>query len=678
METTVLLMDLQKKKHHRFRDIGIVSESGAVGVLAGLVFLAKWAIWGQQEIAGDGAAYLLMAKGGVVDPPQSFHILTPWLAAIISPSNPSNGFALIAGLSFLGTAICIGLLVRRVVPDVSSSERFLAVALFMATGTGAMMFRFYCFTDALSYFLLAVACVAILSNSDRLLMVVTLIGIFNRETALFSMPVWFIYNAGRGTWVSLIRRGVFVLGPAAIGYYILHHTSLIFGYEAPHLNYLMPENILLLWRISISWLGNDNIYLGLAICVFLAYGPVWFLSGCGVFSFYNVRQKDARRAFLSLWGLAIPVLATLMIVDWRRGFQPLFPVMVISGILGMRLWVSGPKRAGWWVIGFSTIVAAAICSESWWYPPMRIPVSIAAAVWVIGICIGSYLERGEKQDVAEIETEQTSAVGYLPQECAERRRIWVILPTFNEAENLPLLLERLSKLHIDLQILVVDDNSPDGTAQLAAGLAKERTNLGLISREAKGGLGSAYVAGFEFALKQGADLIVTMDSDLSHQPEDLPHLIESIGKAGVVVGSRYVSGGQIVNWPKRRVFLSATANRFVRILFRMPIKDCTSGFRVYDRNTARTIVDRLPRSPGYSFQVETLYIAKSNGSVVREVPIRFVERANGESKMGMREIVLGAMILFWLRFGSPNSIAPIASNGEESSRTLFPAKGTEV
>jgi len=167
---------------------------------------------------------------------------------------------------------------------------------------------------------------------------------------------------------------------------------------------------------------------------------------------------------------------------------------------------------------------------------------------------------------------------------------WVILPTYCEAENLPVMLDRLDALRPELNILIVDDNSPDGTGEIAAEHAAVRPNIRVLRRGSKAGLGAAYLAGFEYALDAGADVVVTMDCDLSHQPEEIPSLVDAISNAGCVVGSRYVAGGRIENWPERRRFLSAAANRFVRLLFSMPIADCTSGYRAYRRDVIKDIL----------------------------------------------------------------------------------------
>ncbi len=228
---------------------------------------------------------------------------------------------------------------------------------------------------------------------------------------------------------------------------------------------------------------------------------------------------------------------------------------------------------------------------------------------------------------------------------------WVILPTFCEATNLPVMLRRLNLPTLKLNILVVDDNSPDGTADVAAAFAQKNHNIHLLRRKSKDGLGSAYLAGFKYALDAGADVVITMDCDLSHQPETLPSMIDSLGDAGCVVGSRYIVGGRIENWPKRRKLLSSAANRFVRLLFGMPVRDCTSGFRVYRRRVIEDILRSKPRSQGYSFLVEALQIAVAGPLTVKESPICFVERTSGQSKMGLREIISGAWTLILLRTG---------------------------
>lgn len=236
------------------------------------------------------------------------------------------------------------------------------------------------------------------------------------------------------------------------------------------------------------------------------------------------------------------------------------------------------------------------------------------------------------------------------------QKCWVVLPTYCEADNLGVVIERLTLTRLDLNILVVDDNSPDGTGDIAAALSRAHANIHILRRTSKSGLGSAYLAGFAHAIDAGAEVVVTMDSDLSHEPEVLPQLLGRLSGAGCVVGSRYISGGSIENWPLRRRILSTAANHFVGMLFRMPVKDCTSGYRVYRRAVIEDILRIGPRSQGYSFQVEALRAAVAGPLPVVESPIRFVERVSGKSKMGLREIVEGAAKLSTLRLGTPRML----------------------
>ena len=246
---------------------------------------------------------------------------------------------------------------------------------------------------------------------------------------------------------------------------------------------------------------------------------------------------------------------------------------------------------------------------------------------------------------------------------------WVILPTYCEADNLPRLLEQLKQPALDINILIVDDNSPDGTGDIAALLEKENPHIHLIRRASKQGLGSAYLTGFVYALDAGADVVVTMDSDLSHDPWALSSLIAALDRAGCVVGSRYVAGGAIENWPVHRRVLSAAANRFVRVLFGMPVNDCTSGYRLYRRQVVEDILRNPPQSQGYSFIVEALFIAIRGPLSVREAPIRFVERISGTSKMGLREIIHGAwrLISLWAEIRLTNSIHMESAGENEKS-----------
>jgi dolichol-phosphate mannosyltransferase len=220
----------------------------------------------------------------------------------------------------------------------------------------------------------------------------------------------------------------------------------------------------------------------------------------------------------------------------------------------------------------------------------------------------------------------------------------VILPTYNERENLPRMIEAL--LQIDaVSVLVVDDGSPDGTGTLADELASASAGrVRVLHRRTQRGLGRSYIDGMEEALRCGATVIGQMDADFSHDPRELPKLIAAADDADLVIGSRYVPGGTLHNWPWHRVALSAFANRYVRGITRMPLKDCTSGFRVW----RKPLLERLPLreivSDGYAFQVEMAWNSWRLGARIAEVPISFVERAHGSSKLSSGVIVESAML----------------------------------
>lgn len=229
-------------------------------------------------------------------------------------------------------------------------------------------------------------------------------------------------------------------------------------------------------------------------------------------------------------------------------------------------------------------------------------------------------------------------------------QIWVVLPTYNEAENVARMLHAINAVAGELQILVVDDDSPDGTGKLVADVAQVCSQVHLLHRKGERGLGTAYLAGFRHAIESGAEAVLTMDCDFSHDPGVIPSLIEKLPAADLVIGSRYVPGGRIENWPLRRKLLSASANSFVRLLFGMPAHDCTSGFRLYRRHILENIPWQRLHSTGYSFLVETLYWAtRQPGMAVSEVPICFANRVHGESKLGFREAVDGMTNLLRLK-----------------------------
>ncbi len=220
-------------------------------------------------------------------------------------------------------------------------------------------------------------------------------------------------------------------------------------------------------------------------------------------------------------------------------------------------------------------------------------------------------------------------------------KVLVIIPTYNEIENLEPITARLRKAVPQAHILVADDNSPDGTGVLADTLAAADDHIHVMHRQGKEGLGAAYIAGFRWGLEQGYDVLVEHDADGSHQPEQLPLLLEALKHADMVKGSRYVKGGSVVNWPMSRELLSRGGSLWTRLMLGIPVKDITGGFNAFRAATLRAIVDEIS-SVGYNFQVDLTWQALQRGFTVAEVPIEFVERERGQSKMS-RHIVVEAL-----------------------------------
>lgn len=209
----------------------------------------------------------------------------------------------------------------------------------------------------------------------------------------------------------------------------------------------------------------------------------------------------------------------------------------------------------------------------------------------------------------------------------------MVIPTYNEVENLAWIVGRLRAAAPEFDVLIVDDNSPDGTARVAQSLAAADAAVSVLKRAEKAGLGAAYVAGFRMALDRGYDVIGEMDADGSHQPEQLPRLVTALCAADLVIGSRWVLGGAVVNWPLGRRLLSRGGNLYVRVLLGLHVRDATAGFRLYRRETLEKIDLDTVDCTGYVFQVDLARRAAHAGLRVVEVPIDFVERERGESKM---------------------------------------------
>lgn len=231
----------------------------------------------------------------------------------------------------------------------------------------------------------------------------------------------------------------------------------------------------------------------------------------------------------------------------------------------------------------------------------------------------------------------------------------IVTPTYNERKNIRELVSTLFELNPDFHILVVDDSSPDGTAEIVEELQADCANLHLLSRNEKTGLGSAYIAGFNYALERDYEAVVQMDADMSHDPKDVPLLIEAIENADLAIGSRYISGINVVNWPLQRLIISYGANIYTRLVTRLPVRDATGGFKCWRREALEAINLDGVRSQGYSFQIEMTYRAWLKGFRITEIPIIFVDRTVGESKM-TRSIMIEAAVMIprlriWKLFG---------------------------
>ena len=222
----------------------------------------------------------------------------------------------------------------------------------------------------------------------------------------------------------------------------------------------------------------------------------------------------------------------------------------------------------------------------------------------------------------------------------------IVIPTYNEAENIHELVTKILENHPQMQLIVVDDNSPDGTGKVADRLAEQNPAIGVIHRPAKAGLGSAYIAGFKKALTEGADLIFEMDADFSHDPDYLKDFLNAIELADVVIGSRYIGGVRVDGWRFRRLLISKLANMFVSYMVVRPVWDFTAGFRCYRRNVLECIDLDKVKSDGYAFQIEMTCLVFAHGFKVTEIPILFKERRNGDSKIS-RAIVWEALWLTW-------------------------------
>ena len=231
------------------------------------------------------------------------------------------------------------------------------------------------------------------------------------------------------------------------------------------------------------------------------------------------------------------------------------------------------------------------------------------------------------------------------------RKIYIVIPTYNERNNIVKLLDKIFNLRIEgLNVLVVDDNSPDGTGRLVEELKRGNLRLDVLHRRQKAGLGQAYIAGFKEVLARGADFIFEMDADFSHNPDYIPDFLAAAESCDLVLGSRYIKGGGTKNWNRMRKFVSRGGNIYSRLILGLPFRDVTGGFKCYRRKVLEKIgLDSLS-SVGYNFQIETTYKAYRSGFRIKEIPIIFVERAEGKSKFNLRIILESFWKVLELRF----------------------------
>jgi glycosyltransferase involved in cell wall biosynthesis len=260
-------------------------------------------------------------------------------------------------------------------------------------------------------------------------------------------------------------------------------------------------------------------------------------------------------------------------------------------------------------------------------------------------------------------------------------RVLVCIPTYNERESLAKIVSRLRAANPKVDVLVIDDASPDGTGDIAYALACDDDQVQVLHRPAKSGLGTAYVAGFAWALERGYGVLVEMDADGSHQPEELPRLLHALSDADLVLGSRWVAGGQVRNWPRSRMLLSRVGNAYVRGALGVPLRDATGGFRAYRADVLRSRRLDEVSSQGYCFQVDLAWRAWRDGFRVTEVPITFVERERGVSKMSHAIVAEALWRVTWWAISSgrrgPSASARAAAAPRPGSRGVAHGDGAD-
>jgi dolichol-phosphate mannosyltransferase len=234
----------------------------------------------------------------------------------------------------------------------------------------------------------------------------------------------------------------------------------------------------------------------------------------------------------------------------------------------------------------------------------------------------------------------------------EGKKALVVIPTYNESENIPRLIGEVLRQDPGIDVLIVDDNSPDGTAGLVKTMMATQPRVHLIERPQKAGLGTAYVAGFKYAIEQGFECVFEMDADFSHDPNEIPNFLRRISSCDLVLGSRYTNGVRVLNWPIQRLMLSYAANLYTRFMTGLPVHDATGGFKCFRRKVLEAIDLDAVKSNGYAFQIEMSFKAWKKGFRIEELPIVFLERQKGASKMS-KHIVYEAVFMLWrLRFAS--------------------------
>jgi dolichol-phosphate mannosyltransferase len=222
----------------------------------------------------------------------------------------------------------------------------------------------------------------------------------------------------------------------------------------------------------------------------------------------------------------------------------------------------------------------------------------------------------------------------------------VVIPTYNEKENIANIINAILNVVPDISLLIVDDNSPDGTSEIVEQIQKSNSNIHLLKRAGKMGLGTAYCAGFKYALEKNFDYIFEMDADFSHDPKEIPNFLREIKENDLVLGSRYIKGVNVINWPLSRLLLSYFANVYTQVISGLPIKDATGGFKCFRAEYLRKInLDNI-KTNGYGFQIEMTYRLWKLGAKIKEIPIIFVDRMNGVSKMN-KKIIYEAVFLVW-------------------------------